>query len=348
MSYKMLRNCLNCSVLALGLLLLQTATAQSSITGLDQQLTASQKQLPRDYVLQVWKKDDTLAYQKIAGELTAKSAIQIGASSSWMTAAMVMILVDEGKLSLDDKITKWLPEFEKYGKNYITIRHCLTHMTGIKGYGSAVGSLFKKKKFMNLEEEVNSYAAREIQTIPGTEFRFSEIGPAIAGRVLEVVTKKRFDQLVKQRLLTPLKMRSTGFSNATGGPVSPSDGATSTADDYMKFLIMLLNKGTYHGRRVLSEEAVAELLRVQVEPSMMKEVPKTAQGFSYTLGSWIPADNRGTVFIAPGFDGTWPIIDTCRGYAFLLIAKEQAKDEKGKTILDLKAATDAGFSGSCD
>ncbi|MET0634606.1 MAG: serine hydrolase [Chitinophagaceae bacterium] len=352
MSCISLSTCLKCLILSAGLLVFQGVRAQEGFTDLDQQLISRQKQLNKNYVVQVWKQGDTLIYQKLGGDLIARAAVPMEHSSVWLTTALVMILVDEGKISLDDKITRWLPEFEKYGKNYITIRHCLTHMTGIKGDGPGIGKLFQKKKFSSLEEVVNSYAAREIQSNPGTEFRYNSIGPDIAGRVLEVVTKKRFDQLIKQRLFTFLKMRSTSFSNVMGGAVSPSTGATSSADDYTRFLVMLLNKGTYHGRRILSEESVQEMLKQQVDPSLMKDTPKGTEGFSYALGSWLvktgtDGKNGGTVFINPGLPGAWPMIDTCRGYSYLYVVKEPSEEEKGGINLELKALVDGHFTGNC-
>lgn len=75
----------------------------------------------------------------------------------------------------------------------------------------------------------------------------------IAGRILEIVTKKKFDMLIKQQLLTPLGMRKTSFSELDGGAVNPSGGAKSSADEYLIFLKMLLNNGMHKGQQFLSE-----------------------------------------------------------------------------------------------
>lgn len=352
MSYKTTLNCLKCSLLALGLLLFQAGFTQEGFADLDQAIQARKKELGKAFVLQVWKAGDTLVYTKSFGEMmTPKTSVPMMRSSQWLTAALVMMFVDEGKLSLDDKITRWLPEFEKYGKNYITIGHCLTHMTGIKMDNAGVGQVFTKKQFSSLEDEVNSYAAREILTNPGTEFRYSEAGINIAGRVLEVVSKKKFDQLIKQRLLTPLKMRNTSFSNLSGGAVNPSTGAMSTADDYMKFLVMLMNKGSYHGRQVLSQSSVELMTQVQAKAEVMKNVPKSASGFSYGLGTWIVnkdlGDKQATIVAGPGLYSNWPMIDLCRGYAYLFVVKDRLDDDNGNLHLQLKSVIDTHFKGGC-
>ncbi len=87
-----------------------------------------------------------------------------------MTAALVMTFVDEGKLSLDDKVTQYIPMFGKYMKGYITIRNCLTNTTGIRTDQSAT-SVMAKQKFETLEDMVNTYANKhDIAANPSTEF----------------------------------------------------------------------------------------------------------------------------------------------------------------------------------
>jgi CubicO group peptidase (beta-lactamase class C family) len=214
---------------------------------------------------------------------TAKTSAPIASCSKWLTAALVMQFVDEGKLSLDDRIAKWIPEFARYGKNYITVRHCLSHFTGVDDEGGFLKKMLQRKKFNSLEDEVNSFAAREIRTNPGTDFWYGNIGLNIAGRVLEVLSKKRFDVLAKQKLFNPMNMRRTSFTSLDGMLIDPSGGATSTADDYMKFLVMLLNKGTYAGKRILSEASVEQIMQIQTTPEKIKYAPKAATGFNYAL-----------------------------------------------------------------
>src|SRR5689334_6083487 len=132
MAYKPVSLCIKVIFSAIFMLFFQAGFSQRSWTALDDELKANQKVLGTDLVMMIWKRGDTLQYKKELGTFNSKSEAPLGAASSWLTAALVMQFVDEGKLSLDDKVNKWLPEFEKYNKNYITIRFCLAHMTGIK------------------------------------------------------------------------------------------------------------------------------------------------------------------------------------------------------------------------
>ena len=137
----------------------------------------------------------------------------------------------------------------------------------------------QRSKYASLEEEVNSFGRKEIRTNPGTDFWYSNTGLNIAGRVLEVISKKNFDVLAKQKLFNPMTMRRTSFSSVDASAVNPSGGATSTPDDYMKFLVMLMNKGKYAGKQILSEAAVEQLMQIQTRPELIKYAPKSATGY---------------------------------------------------------------------
>lgn len=350
MSYKSLPICMKVISLALLLLFLQPLHAQLNTAELDAAFQSRQKLLGNNVVAMIWK-GDTLVYKKELGDFNTKTVtpIAIASCSKWLTAVLVMQFIEEGKLSLDDKVGRWLPEFDRYGKSYITIRNCLSQMTGIEDDANFLKKFFQRKKFQSLEEEVNSFAAREIRTNPGTDFWYGSIGINIAGRVLEVISKKRFDVLIKQKLFNPMAMRKTSFTTMDGGPVNPSGGAFSTPDDYMRFLVMLLNKGKINGKQILSEESVNTLMQVQTKSSQIKYAPKVAEGFNYALGSWAmeEKDGKATVLASPGLFGTWPMIDFCRGYAYLVFTKNLLNEEKAGVHLEIKKMIDQQISSTC-
>ena len=339
------------------LLLLQTVSAQYNWTEFDAALQQKQKLLGNNVVAMIWDKDSIL-YKKEMGDFNSKTQAPIASCSKWLTAALVMMFVDEGKITLDDKVVKYIPEFEKYFKNYITIRHCLSHMTGISDEGGLLKKLFQRKRtYHSLEEEVNAFAAREIRANAGTDFWYGNIGLNIAGRILEVVSKKRFDLLIKTKLFNPLGMRRTTFSTMDGSAVNPSGGAVSTADDYMQFLIMLLNKGKHKDKQILSVGSVELMMEIQTSNIPIKYAPKAAEGYQYALGSWVieerplpSSPNGGRVGIAlssPGLFGTWPMIDYCRGYAYIVFVKTLLGEERADTHIELKEIIDGQLTSTC-
>lgn len=349
MSAKFKLYCVKVSAALLFMLFFQVSMAQPDFSGIDRKLEASKKELGGNVVALIYK-DGKLIYQKAIGtDFNMKTQAPVASCSKWLTAALVMSFVDQGKLSLDDKVSKFIPVFNKYSRGYITIKDCLAHLTGIESEPIRLANVFGRKKFASLEEEVNDFASKkEIQATPGLEFRYSGIGLNIAGRVLEVITKRSFEQLMQERITRPLMMRNTSFASFTA--VNPSGGAISSAGDYMNFLSMILNKGMFNGKQVLSEKAIIEMQTVRTTPSMIKYAPKAAEGFNYGFGEWIlEADENGigTVVASPGLFGTWPMVDKCRGYACIFFTKGLLGEERKDIYMDIKRSIDEQIASTC-
>jgi CubicO group peptidase (beta-lactamase class C family) len=349
MSYSAILNCRRFSLFAFLLLFCLSVLAQTNFDAVDQLIKQNQKALGQGFALVIWK-DGKAIYQKQGyPDFTAKTQAPIGGAGDWMTAALVMTFVDEGKLSLDDKVTQYIPLFGKYMKGYITIRNCLTNTTGIKA-DEGIAKMLQKSKFETLEDMVNAYASKhDIATNPGTEFFYSNIGPNIAGRVLEIISKKSFDRLMRERITNPLKMRGTSFTNEEGGAVNPSGGARSTANDYINFLAMLLNKGMFDGKRILSEKAVQEMETAQFASLPVKYLPKDMTVAHFGLGSYLidaNASGGSNTLACPNLLGTAPFIDKCRNYAAILIV-EKPQEEKKPLYQNLINLAGAAIGGAC-
>ncbi|MEI6946531.1 serine hydrolase [Paraflavisolibacter sp. H34] len=340
--------CRNFSFLLLFLLFFQVSRAQEGFTPLDEIVAARQQAVKSDVVLVVASKD-TVVYQKDSKQFSAlRGQAAIGASSQWLTAALVLLAVDEGKLSLDDKVGQYIPIFDSYMKSYITLRHCLSHFTGIQSEAPKALRVFEKKKFASLEEEVLGYAKKPIQNNAGEAFRYNQMGPGIAARVLEIVYKKKFEMLAQQKLFRPLGMRMTTFATMDASAPDPAEGARSTAADMTRFLTLLLNKGQYKDKRILSEEAVLELRRIQTRPDLIKYKPEGTNGYAYALGAWTSGEGAGkeaSVLLAPSFGGTVPVIDFCRGYAFIILQKD-LKEDKTEVSGKIREVLDSRFENT--
>ena len=335
MSFASKKSCFKVSSVLFFLLCFQFGFSQADFTDLDAYLLQNKKLLGGNVVALVWK-DGKMVYHKEMGEFNAKTQAPIASSSKWLTAALVMNLVDQGKISLDDPVVKYIPIFKKYMKNYLTIRHCLSQTTGIERDANLAIKIMERKSFETLEDEVNSIAAKDISNNPGQEFFYGSYGLNIAARVCEIVTKKSFDRLVQERIIRPLKMKGTTFTDDNGRAPNPSGGAKSTANDYMNFLIMLLNKGSFEGKQILSPGSVDELLKVQFPGLPVKYAPAAATGFEYGLGAWIQQkDSNGKTIVAscPGLFGSWPLINLQKNYAFILLT-QNLLGEKKREIAD--------------
>jgi CubicO group peptidase (beta-lactamase class C family) len=349
MSAKTTSTCLKVSYIIAFMLFFQVSKAQLNFTELGAKLEASKAELGGKAVLLVYK-DGKIVFEKSVGEFTPKTQAPIAASTQWLTAALVMSYVDEGKLSLDDKVSKFLPVFSKYSKGYITIRDCITHLTGIEGPSiGSIKDMSNPKKFSSLDELVNDIASsKEILSNPGLVFRFNNIGFTIAARVLEVLNKRGFEQMMAERITRPLLMRTTNFFSYT--VINPAGGAQSSAYDYMNFLSMLLNGGVFNGKRILSEAAIETMSKASSTQGMIKESPSIVQGKNYAVGQWVfGTDENGktTTVACPGLFGTWPLIDYCRKYAFLIFTPGDASSEKKELMASFKEIIDNQIISNC-
>lgn len=146
-----------------------------------------------------------LANLEHAAPATAETVYQAASIGKQLTAAAVMLLVEEGKLKLDTLLSEVLPESLPAGKG-VTIRQLLSHTSGIKDY--------TKKDFNHREDHTESqllakFARFPPDFAPGAEYRYSNTGYALLGMVIRRITDEYHGDFVRRRILTPLGMTAT-------------------------------------------------------------------------------------------------------------------------------------------
>jgi len=155
--------------------------------------------------------------------MPADAIFWIASQSKAMTATAVMMLVDEGKVSLDDPVEKYLPEFQQQmviveqddehrllrkPSHPFTIREALSHTSGLP-FRSAIEE--PRLDALPLAAAVRSYAMTPLQSEPGTHYAYSNAGINTAARIIEVVTKTSYEDFMQKRLFDPLGMKDTTF-----------------------------------------------------------------------------------------------------------------------------------------
>jgi CubicO group peptidase (beta-lactamase class C family) len=169
-----------------------------------------------------------------------------------------MSLVDEGKISLDDKVSKYLPGFDEEKSN-ITIRQLFSHTSGLPAEARC-----RNDKRTTLERCASEIAALPLAAAPGEEFFYGGVSMHVGGRIAEVVSGKPWNDLFVEKIATPIGMVQTDFF--AYGPTSnprPAGDARSSAEDYARFLQMLLHQGNLNGRQILSPASVVEMHKDQ-------------------------------------------------------------------------------------
>jgi len=151
------------------------------------------------------------------------SMFWIASQSKPITAAALMMLVDEGKVNVDDPVEKYLPEFRgqmvvaekdadhvllRKPRHPITVQNTLTHTSGLPFQSALEGPTLDQ---FPLCARVRSYAMTPLEFQPDTEYRYSNAGINTAGRIIEVVSGMSFERFLDERLFRPLGMTDTTF-----------------------------------------------------------------------------------------------------------------------------------------
>jgi uncharacterized protein YbbC (DUF1343 family)/CubicO group peptidase (beta-lactamase class C family) len=289
------------------------------------------------------------------------------------TATSVMILVEEGRIRLGDRVSGFIPEFARYGKDGITVRHLLTHVSGLR-------------PDLDLSDAWTGYdtaIARAVEEVPlarpGERFVYSDINFFLLGEIVRRVAGEPLDAFAKRRIFEPLGMRDTSFNPPASllpriaptekctpfgwpceGPgmsvlrgvvhdptarrmagVAGHAGLFSTASDLALYCRMILRGGSLGAPRVLSPLAVAKM----TSPATPPAVPHT-RGLGWDMDSSY-SSNRGELlplgsFGHTGWTGTSIWIDPATGLFVVLLSNRVHPDGKGDvTPLRAKVATAA-------
>jgi CubicO group peptidase (beta-lactamase class C family) len=253
---------------------------------------------------------------------SADTRQQIASCSKWLSAALIMTFVDEGKLKLTDTVGKFLPILSKNGKGNITISQCLSHTTAIKA-PDLKESLSEMRTTNSMDEAIEKIAVLPMEGKAGKVFRYSNTGLQIAGAVIEKISGKSFETLFAERIAKPLEMKNTDFG--MGKVALPAGGASSSPNDYMNLLIMILNKGTFKGKQILSENSVNQMQINRITSDVkVAYTPTEAGDFGYGYGEWVMEKgsnaNLSNVVTSPGLFGSFPWVDNQKKTAGFLMA----------------------------
>lgn len=260
------------------------------------------------------------------GGMTGCTRYPIASASKFLTAATVMTLVDENKLSLDQSISTWLPEITSEA-GHLSLRQLLSQTSGLAGSKGEFYDLVQDHR-MSLAQSAIEVTQRPLVSRPGEVFAYGGPGFQIAGAVVEAVTGKNWAQVFQEKIAAPLNMTHTYWThlrldreeelpvNETLNPVLQG-GAVSTAEDYLHFLSMLAQGGKFRGRRILSVQAIDEMLSNQTSKAEMTPTgANVLANAHYGLGNWCESwDEQGESQrnSCIGFFGVYPWIEKATG-----------------------------------
>ena len=293
-----------------------------------------------DKVVVLVSQNGKLIYHNAMG-LDSTSVKPIASASKWLSAAVIMSLVDDNKISLDDTVGKFLPIFTGNKKGNITIRQLFSHTAGFNGDSE---QSYEYQRDITLAAAVDSIALYvPLAFTPGSAFSYGSSGMHIGGRIAELVTGRSWQDLFNEKIGNPCHM-SVRYGSASNPIIA--GGANTSAADYLKFLEMITNKGTYEGNQVLSENALAIMLSDQTKGAVIKGTPYATNPFSpypntsirYGMGNWLDVvDASGSVLesSSPGLFGTHPWQDSKNKIAGIIFTQTTPK-KSNLTSLEIR------------
>jgi CubicO group peptidase (beta-lactamase class C family) len=247
----------------------------------------------------------------------------------------VLMLVDEGKLALDDRVADYLPAFDNDASRNITVEHLLTHRSGLP-----LTILTSFEDFPTLRSLADAAGQQGPDFPPGSDFQYSDTGTEVLGALIEVVAGVSLDQFLQERILDPLRMNDTltlvdsqdpragriasAFLGSPGNwslfwqagdePIYPytmgSQSLYSTIMDYARFLAFWMDGGQVDGRQLLSQAAVDRALTPVSDSGMPGGFPGLRLNYGQLWIVYVPQDapegaGEMTLFGHSGSDGTW-------------------------------------------
>jgi CubicO group peptidase (beta-lactamase class C family) len=302
---------------------------------------------------------ETIGYADLAAKkpMQQDNLFWIASMTKPITATAILMLEEEGKLSVDDHVAKYLPEMAKLktadGKlARLTLRHLLTHTSGL-----AEATPQESKAARTLADLIPRFAEKPLQFEPGTRWQYCQSGINSLGRIIEVVSGQTLPKFLQLRLFDPLGMKHTTFYptaaqiarlaksyKSVGGKLeevptpildsrdptsrnhfpAANGGLFSTAEDYARFCRMLLNQGSLDGRQYLKPESVKRMSTIHTGDL------KTgfSEGNGWGLGCCVVRRPQGvTAVLSPGSFGhggaygTQAWIDPVKARVYILMVQ---------------------------
>ena len=283
------------------------------------------------------------------------------------TTTSIMILVEHGKVRLNDPVSVYIPELKGEGRDRITIEQLLTHVSGY------APDFDLRERWTVHDEAIKRLIKEPLRNPPGTRFTYSDIGFITLGEVVTRVSGMPLDQFAQKNIFGPLRMHDTGFrpSPALKARIAPTErrrgqmnylgdsgtdsgsegelwlrgevhdptsyrmngvaghaGLFSTANDLAIYCQMILNGGTYNGVRILAPLTVAEMTRPRVVASN-----GATRGLGWDMNTTF-STNRGDVFPLgsfghTGFTGTSMWIDPASEMFVVFLSNRVHPDGRG-------------------
>jgi len=163
--------------------------------------------------------------------LAADTPMRLGSITKQFTSTGILMLVDEGKIKLDDDISVYLPDYPTQGRK-ITIEHLLTHTSGIVSYTGKPVYSNAMQKDVTVQQMVDSFKNDPLDFAPGSRYKYNNSGYFLLGAIIEKVSGKTYDKFVEERIFVPLGMTRSAYEGHERDKASRAQGYTRAPEGF--------------------------------------------------------------------------------------------------------------------
>lgn len=169
---------------------------------------------------------------KIANDTDTK--FRLASITKQFTAAVILKLVEQGKIKLDGKMTDYLTDYRKETGDRVTIHQLLNHTSGIPSYTDRPGFFENDSRdHYSVADVVKKYASGDLEFEPGTKFTYNNSAYFLLGAIIEKVTGKSYAEAMKEHIFTPLGMTNSGYDTSSPLIAKRASGYARTPDGYV-------------------------------------------------------------------------------------------------------------------
>ena len=162
----------------------------------------------------VFRKGYGMANLELGVPIAPEMVFRLGSITKQFTAVAILMLAEQGKLALEDDITRFLPDYPTQGHT-ITVEHLLTHTSGIKSYTSMPEWLALRRNDLTVEELIDLFKDQPMEFAPGERWAYNNSGYVLAGAIIEKVSGQTYEQFLEQQIFEPLGMARTCYDRTT-------------------------------------------------------------------------------------------------------------------------------------
>ncbi len=161
----------------------------------------------------IYKKGFGFANMEWNNPNTLDTKFRIASIVKQFTATLILQLVEQGKIKLDGKITDYLPDYRKDTGERVTIHHLLNHTSGIPDFPGVPGFGSISRNPQQVPDFVKKFASGDLEFEPGTKYAYNNSAYFILGAIIEKLTGKTYEQVLKEKIFDPLGMKNTGYDH---------------------------------------------------------------------------------------------------------------------------------------